>query len=104
MTPAPATTPASSWIDSFLSWSDTERLAYLCEQAGADEYVSGPSARAYIDERVFAERGIRLTWFDYGPYPEYPQLWGEFVHEVSILDLLFNCGTKATDYMRQARP
>ena len=94
---------SNSW-DYRLCDGRTERLAYLCEQAGADEYVSGPSARAYIDERVFAERGIRLTWFDYGPYPEYPQLWGEFVHEVSILDLLFNCGTKATDYMRQARP
>ena len=33
------------------------------------------------------------AWFDYAGYPEYPQLWGEFTHGVTILDLLFNCGT-----------
>ncbi|MCA3077155.1 MAG: WbqC family protein, partial [Rhodocyclaceae bacterium] len=33
----------------------------------------------------------------------YPQLWGEFVHEVSIVDLLFNCGDQAAQYMTHAR-
>ena len=72
----------------------------LAAQAGANEYVSGPSAKRYIDEPAFAGRGIRLTWFDYAGYPEYPQLWGDFSHEVTILDLLFNCGRDASRYMR----
>lgn len=78
----------------------TERLADLCLQAGGTEYVSGPSARAYLDEGVFAERGIKVTWFDYAGFPEYPQLWGEFTHEVTVLDLLFNTGLGAPGYMR----
>lgn len=78
----------------------TERLASICEQAGATEYVSGPAAMDYIDEAVFADRGIGLTWFDYEGYPEYPQLWGRFEHSVSVLDLLFNCGKEAPRYMR----
>jgi hypothetical protein len=78
----------------------TERLADLCAQAGGSEYLSGPSAMDYIDERIFAERAIKLTWFDYSGYPEYPQLWGKFAHEVSILDLLFNCGGEAPRFMR----
>jgi hypothetical protein len=78
----------------------TERLADLCAQAGGSEYLSGPSAMDYIDERIFAERAIKLTWFDYSGYPEYPQLWGKFAHEVSILDLLFNCGSEAPRFMR----
>lgn len=82
----------------------TERLINLCLQAGAGEYVSGPAARDYLDENLFAENGIVLTWADYSGYPEYPQLWGEFVHQVSILDLLFNCGKEAPRYMRHVRP
>lgn len=78
----------------------TERLAALAAQAGATEYVSGPSAKSYIDESAFAARGIRLAWFDYAGYPEYPQLWGTFTHEVTVLDLLFNCGKDAPRYMR----
>jgi hypothetical protein len=78
----------------------TERLADLCAQAGGTEYVSGPSARDYVDESVFERSAIKLTWFDYAGYPEYPQLWGEFAHGVTVLDLLFNCGNDAGRYMR----
>lgn len=77
-----------------------ERLADLCIQAGGTEYVSGPSARNYIDEKIFQDLGLNLTWFDYTGYPEYPQLWGDFLHGVTILDLLFNCGKDSPKYMR----
>ncbi len=77
-----------------------ERLADLCIQAGGTDYVSGPAAKGYIDEKVFADLGIKLTWFDYIGYPQYSQLWGDFTHSVTILDLLFNCGKDAPRYMR----
>jgi len=78
----------------------TERLVSLCRSAGAAEYVSGPSARDYIDEAQFREAGIQLTYVDYSGYPEYTQLDGPFEHGVTILDLLFNTGANATDYMK----
>lgn len=81
----------------------TERLADLCEQAGGTEYISGPAAKVYVDEKVFSDRGLKLTWFDYTGYPEYPQLWGEFMHGVTILDLLFNCGKEASRFMKYVR-
>lgn len=81
----------------------TERLANLCQQAAATEYVSGPSARSYVDERVFDELSIRVTWFDYDGYRDYKQLWGGFEPAVSILDLLFNVGAEAPDYLRYCR-
>jgi len=93
-------TPIRDCWDYQLVAGKTERLVSLAAQAGAGEYVSGPSARSYLDEGLFAARGIRLAWFDYAGYPEYPQLWGAFTHEVSILDLLFNCGKAAPRYMR----
>lgn len=81
----------------------TERLVDLCRQAGASEYISGPSARDYIDEQLFVDAGIKLTWFHYQGYPEYPQLWGDFSHGVSILDMLFNCGKDSPKYMRYVK-
>jgi hypothetical protein len=85
----------------------TERLVELCRQVGGTEYLSGPAARAYIDEGLFAEAGIQLTYVDYSGYPEYRQLFPPFDHRVSILDLLFNEGLEATRFMKSfsaARP
>lgn len=93
----------NSW-DYRLLEGKSERLADLCVQAGASGYVSGPTARSYLDERPFAERGVAVTWFDYDGYPEYPQLWGDFCHEVTVLDLLFNCGHDSHRYMKYVRP
>ncbi|MFI3188203.1 hypothetical protein BCS42_02130 [Crenothrix sp. D3] len=89
----------NSW-DYQLLEGKTERLADLCVQAGGTEYISGPAAKNYIEEHFFTEREIKLSWFDYADYPEYPQLYGEFVHGVTILDLLFNCGKQAPNYMK----
>ena len=92
----------NSW-DYNLSEGKSERLADLCRQAGATEYISGPAARDYIDEAAFTGRNVKLTWFDYGGYPEYRQLWGSFEHGVTVLDLLFNCGADAPRYMKHVR-
>ncbi len=81
----------NSW-DYQLIEGKTERLADICRQAHASEYVSGPSAKDYVDEELFNAVDIKLTWFDYSHYPTYDQLYGEFVHGVSIVDVLFNCG------------
>ena len=95
-------TRITSSSDYELAEGKSERLADLCAQAGGTTYISGPAARDYIDERVFEERNIALRWFDYAGYPPYPQLWGEFTHGVSVLDLLFTCGKEAPRFMRYA--
>jgi hypothetical protein len=80
----------------------TDRLLDLCRKAGASEYVSGPAARAYLDESLFAREGISVTWFEYGPYAEYPQVHPPFELHVSILDVLLNAGTDAARLVRPA--
>lgn len=95
-------------IEARLTWSTdyeaegekTERLVSLCRQAGASEYLSGPRAKEYLDERQFSEAGITLTYTDYSGYPEYPQPHPPFEHAVSILDLLFSTGVDARSYMK----
>lgn len=90
---------SNSW-DYQIIEGKSERLADLCLKAGGTEYISGPAAKNYIDNSVFDEAQIELTWFDYAGYKEYPQLWGDFTHGVTILDLLFNCGKESRSYMR----
>jgi hypothetical protein len=76
----------------------TDRLVEICKRLGATEYVSGPSARDYIEPEKFRRAGIGLSFFEYG-YPEYPQLTHTFTHYVSILDMIFNLGPATPDYI-----
>jgi hypothetical protein len=90
-----------TWSTDYPAVGDrTERLVSLCRLAGAGEYLSGPSARTYIEEERFREAGIALRYMDYSGYPEYPQLHGAFEHGVSIIDLLFNVGPDAPQFMK----
>jgi WbqC-like protein len=73
----------------------TERLLGIALAAGADRYLSGPSARAYFDEQMFAAAGITPEWMSYEGYPEYAQLHGAFEHAVTTLDVLFNAAPDA---------
>ena len=77
----------------------SERLLNLVRSTEADTYVSGPSARSYIDDQSFAAANIELVWKDYSGYPEYPQRYPPFEHGVSILDLIFNVGPEAPWYI-----
>jgi WbqC-like protein family len=82
----------------------TERLVGVCRQAGATTYLSGPAARSYIKPELFQAAGVELVYFSYEGYPEYAQLFPPFDHFVSILDLLFNEGPRATRFMLSFNP
>ncbi len=77
------------------------RLLGICRQLNADRYVSGPLAKGYLDEAWFESEGVGVEWFDYSGYPEYEQLWGDFEHKVSVIDLIANTGREAPRYMKQ---
>ncbi|MCU0514725.1 MAG: WbqC family protein [Anaerolineae bacterium] len=91
-----------TWSTDYQSVSGkTDRLISLCQQCGAEEYISGPGARAYMDEALFAQHNLRLTYMDYSGYPEYPQLYPPFEHAVSIVDVLLNTGAAAPAYIQR---
>jgi len=77
----------------------SERLLQLLARVGAKTYVSGPSARGYIDAAAFRRAGIDVAYKSYEGYPPYPQLHPPFEHRVSIVDMLFNLGGSAPDYI-----
>ncbi|MBN2386932.1 MAG: WbqC family protein [Anaerolineales bacterium] len=72
----------------------TDRLIRILTRVGAGHYLSGPSAREYIELEKFATAGIGLEFVEYD-YPEYPQLYPPYDPFVSILDLLFMTGPEA---------
>jgi WbqC-like protein family len=78
----------------------TERLVNICRATGATVYVSGPRARAYLEEERFHEAGIAVEYMDYSSYREYPQLYPPFDHAVTILDLIFSTGAAAPRFMK----
>lgn len=78
----------------------TERLIGILRQAGATSYLSGPSARAYLEPELFDRVGIQLEYkvYDYG---QYEQLHPPFDPAVSIIDLLFMTGSAAPAYLER---
>jgi WbqC-like protein len=80
-----------------------EQLMALLLESGARRYLSGPTARGYLDEARFEAAGVRIEWMDYSDYPEYPQLFPPFEHRVSVIDLLLNVGPAAPRFMKSFR-
>ena len=91
-----------SW-DYDLHEGKSERLASLVNQAKGTCYVSGPAARSYLDCNIFNQNNLEIEWFDISKYKPYSQLWGEYEGEASVIDLLFNHGKDAKNYMHYTR-
>lgn len=71
-----------------------DRIISICQKLGATVYLSGNAAKNYIKPELFEEAGIHLEYQEYD-HPVYPQLHGEFIPFMSVIDLLFNCGPKS---------
>jgi len=81
----------------------SERLIAICHELQAEVYLSGPAARAYLDEDRFARAGVEIEWMDYSGYRPYEQLHGPFEPAVSAIDLLLNVGSEARTLFRAER-
>lgn len=89
-----------SWEFDLRGLGRNEKLIYMVKEVGGTDYYTGPKAKNYIDEELFRKNGINIHYLDYSGYPEYPQLYPPFVHEVSIIDLILNVGKKAPKFMK----
>ena len=73
-------------------------LIDICHHFGASTYLAQKSAAQYLDQKAFQKANIELRFLK-PPNPTYPQLWGEFIPNLSAFDLIFNCGPKAHDIL-----
>ena len=89
------------WSSEFeLVDGQTEKLLGICKDCNADIYLSGPAAKNYFNEDLAKQENIKVEWMDYSGYKEYEQLNSPFEHGVSILDLIFNQGANAKEFMK----
>ena len=92
------------WSSEFeLVDGQTEKLLGICKDCNADIYLSGPAAKDYFNEDLAKQENIKVEWMDYSGYKEYGQLNPPFEHGVSILDLIFNEGDRAKEFMKSFR-
>jgi len=75
-----------------------ELLIEICRKIGSSDYLAQRSAEKHLDQELFSDAGINLHFFT-PPSPVYPQLWGEFIHNLSAFDLVFNCGPKSREIL-----
>jgi hypothetical protein len=74
----------------------------ICKELGADTYLSGTGAgNTYQEEAAFTAAGLKLVYSDFR-HPVYPQQFGSFEPNLSILDLLFNCGSESAAILQNA--
>jgi hypothetical protein len=78
----------------------SELLVKITKETGADVYLTPLVSKKYVDEILFARQGITIQFFKFIP-PVYPQLWGEFIYNLSALDLLLNCGGKSLEVIKK---
>lgn len=76
----------------------TDRLIDICRKLNADTYLSGTGAKEYLEEDKFKENNIKLIYQEF-EHPVYPQVYNDFVPYMSIIDLIFNCGTKSLEVL-----
>ncbi|MFL2771692.1 MAG: WbqC family protein [Rhodospirillaceae bacterium] len=80
----------------------SQRLVELCKYFGADKYLSGNSAMAYLNTEYFDAAGIEVQWQNY-KHPIYNQQHGPFLSHLSIVDLIMNLGPDSRNVISQIK-
>lgn len=76
-----------------------ERLIGIAKLLGASTYIAGAGGRSYMDMERYGKSGIEVVFQEFN-HPVYPQLFGDFVPNLSVVDLLFNCGPESLRIIR----
>ena len=81
------------------SLDPTLRLVEICRAMRADTYLSGRDGAKYMDLTMFSNGDIQVVFQNFR-HPEYCQAYGSFQPNLSVIDLLFNCGPESLNILR----
>lgn len=79
-----------------ISGSGTELLLEICQELGAETYISGRFGKDYLNEELFNRQGIQVVYQEF-QHPKYPQVYEPFIPNLSVIDLSFNCGKRSRE-------
>ena len=85
-------------MDADISYSGqtpSEKLVSICGSLNADTYITGPAGLNYLSKDVFEEKEIEIEVMQYQYYKPYSQLHGNWIQNVTALDLLANVGSNS---------
>ncbi len=85
--------------DLILREEPTERLIDICKTQKSKRYLSGRDGTKYMDLKKFYDEGIEIVYQDF-KHPVYNQLYGDYLPNMSAVDLLFNCGDRGLEILR----
>jgi hypothetical protein len=74
----------------------SELIVSICKELEANTYLSGQNGRDYLNISDFNDAGIEIAFQNY-LHPIYPQLYSGFLPNMSVIDLLFNCGPRSKE-------
>jgi len=80
----------------------TERVVNLCQEAGLTYLYDAKGAEGFLDNQMFDQAGLEVKFQDYTPL-DYPQLYGEHIGYLSVIDMLFNIGPETLDMIRAGK-
>ncbi len=81
----------------------TQLIIDICKALQCDTYLSGTGGgKEYNDETLLNQHGISLIYSNF-KHPTYQQLWGAFIPNLSIIDLLFNHGAQSREILVSSR-
>lgn len=72
----------------------------MCKKLKADLYIFGALGKDYAEEDDFKKKNIRIYFQEY-KHPIYFQLHGAFIPNMSVIDLMFNCGPRSLNIIMQ---
>lgn len=71
------------------------RVICICKNEQADTFINAIGGQKLYDKQKFATNGIQLFFVNTLPY-SYKQNSAEFIQDLSILDVMMNCGKEGT--------
>lgn len=83
-----------------IAGGQSDRLLGICRHFGASTYLSGASAKDYLDVGLFEAAGVHVKWQAY-EHPVYSQLHGAFLPHLSALDLILNEGEGSSELFKE---
>lgn len=79
-----------------LNGEKSELLVKILKKINSNLYLSGEGAKNFIDLDLFKYNNIEVVFNNFN-HPIYEQIHGNFVKNLSILDIILNCGITETE-------
>lgn len=78
----------------------SDLIISICKSLGAKKFIFGEKGKDYAIVNDFKKNDIELIFQEYR-HPKYDQIGENFISHLSVVDLIFNCGTKSLDIINK---